>query len=121
MLFASICHPVPRPCRRTGLLIQQARFDLCCCKAYGCTWVWYVGANELCCSATTSTVQTALEARSKIGVKPKRKYVRKKGVQAGSEQPSQATEMGQETQPMNGMESAHSGSGLDASSPGALP
>ena len=63
-------------------------------------------------------VQTALEARSKIGVKPTRKYVRKKSAHAGSEQPGEAMEGGQEQPPMNGLESAHSGSGLDGSSPG---
>lgn len=64
-------------------------------------------------------MQSALEARSKIGVKPTRKYVRRKAVQAGSEHAGQAGEGQQGDQHMAGLESAHSGSpGLDGSSPG---
>ncbi len=66
-----------------------------------------------------ASLQSALEARSKIGVKPTRKYVRKKSVQSGSEQGPAAAEMPAADQHMTGMDSAHSGSpGLEGMSPG---
>lgn len=68
---------------------------------------------------TFATAQSALEARSKIGLKPTRKYVRRKGVQPGSEQGAQAAEGAQEDQHMTGLDSAHSGSpGLEGLSSG---